>query len=116
MTEHHVTFLRILGASWSLRSSSLWSEENPANGQCGVTALVAQDRFGGEILKTAMPDGAMHFYNRIEGRRVDFTVSQFDRPPSYDDIASSRDEAFSDTNQDRYRALSERVRSMSARG
>ena len=37
---------------WSISSGSLWTEENPSCGQCGVTSLVIQDNFGGEILKT----------------------------------------------------------------
>jgi hypothetical protein len=54
--------------SWSLESSSKWSENTPAKGQCGVTALVVNDIFGGEILKTKLSDG-WHFYNRINGER-----------------------------------------------
>lgn len=111
-----VVFGALLPRAWSLASSSKWTDDNPANGQCGVTALVAHDRFGGEILKTLMPSGGAHFYNRIGGSRVDFTASQFDRPPHYDDIPSNRDEAFSDTNADQYRALSARVGSLQARG
>ena len=30
--------------------------------------------FGGEILKTPLPDGD-HFYNRINGQRIDLTAS-----------------------------------------
>jgi hypothetical protein len=33
--------------SWSLESSSKWTRENPANGQCGVTSLVVNDLLGG---------------------------------------------------------------------
>ena len=29
--------------SWSIETSSKWTIENPAKGQCGVTALVVQD-------------------------------------------------------------------------
>jgi len=36
-----------LHRSWSLESSSKWTRENPANGQCGVTALVVNDLLGG---------------------------------------------------------------------
>ena len=35
--------------SWSIETSSKWTIENPAKGQCGVTALVVQDIYGGEI-------------------------------------------------------------------
>ncbi len=33
--------------SWSIETSSKWTTENPAKGQCGVTALVVQDIYGG---------------------------------------------------------------------
>jgi len=48
--------------------SSLWTAENPARGQCGVTTLVIQKNcFGGKILKTT--DGAS-FYNEIDGCNI----------------------------------------------
>ena len=95
--------------AWSLDSSSKWTAENPAAGHCGVTALVAQDWLGGDILKTRYGP-IWHFYNRIDGERIDFTNSQFNGPISYDDAASNRQEAFADTNDAQYAALSERVR------
>lgn len=67
---------KILLTVWSIESSSKWSPQNPANGQCGVTALVVNDFLGGEILKTKTPDG-WHYYNKIDGIRCDFTESQF---------------------------------------
>lgn len=59
--------MEVLIKSWSLESSSKWSEDNPAKGQCGVTALVINDLLGGEIKKTKLPDG-WHFYNIINGK------------------------------------------------
>jgi hypothetical protein len=35
---------KVLFESWSLESSSKWSKDNPAKGQCGVTALVVHDK------------------------------------------------------------------------
>jgi hypothetical protein len=92
--------------SWSIKSSSLWTEANPARGQCGVTALVIQDHFGGEIRKSRLPDGEWHYYNQINGRRFDFTDSQFPTLPTYEDRPSTRDEALADTNEEQYRYLS----------
>lgn len=100
--------LCVLLRVWSRTSSSKWTPENPANGQCGVTALVVQDVLGGEIHKTKTPDG-WHFYNRINDQRHDFTASQFDSPIEYADIVSSREEAFSDTNADQYGYLRQSV-------
>jgi hypothetical protein len=94
--------------AWSIQSSTKWIQENPARGQCGVTALVVNDILGGEILKTETPEG-WHFYNRINGKRYDFTESQFEEKPVYLDMPSSRDEAFLDTNMEQYRYLIEKV-------
>ncbi len=62
MNEQKV--LSALHQSWTIHSSKQWSAENPALGQCNVTALVLQDQFGGDIFKTQV-DGSWHFYNRI---------------------------------------------------
>jgi hypothetical protein len=36
----------VLMKVWSIESSSKWTPENPAKGQCGVTTLVVNDIFG----------------------------------------------------------------------
>jgi hypothetical protein len=101
------TGLQWLRRAWSSESSSLWTEDNPARGHCGVTSLVVQDHFGGEIQKTPTTEG-MHFYNHIDGQRYDLTAEQFEVPPTYLDLPSNRREAFADTNTDQYTHLSER--------
>ena len=101
-------FYQQLRRSWSIETSSRWTRDNPASGQCGVTALVVQEKLGGEILKTDV-NGAWHFYNRIDGKRVDFTMSQFDSPICYDDVPSSRDEALGDCSKQQYELLKGRV-------
>ena len=51
--------------------------ENPAWGQCAVTALVVQDAFGGDLLR-AMVEGVSHYWNRLpDGSEVDLTRQQF---------------------------------------
>ncbi|MGX4805651.1 YunG family protein [Bradyrhizobium guangdongense] len=82
----------VLRKAWSLSTASQWTADNPAKGQCNVTALLVHELFGGDLLKTPLPAGD-HFYNRIEGRRYDFTASQFDRPIAYIDLPTSRAEA-----------------------
>ncbi|MBT2574824.1 hypothetical protein J7E26_12815 [Bacillus sp. ISL-51] len=101
--------MNILTASWSRKTSSKWTEECPAKGQCGVTALVIQDVYGGAILKTKTGD-SWHFYNRINGEVYDFTDSQFQEPIVYRHTPSSRSEAFSDTNEKQYRHLKKAFR------
>lgn len=100
---------KVLFQSWSLQSSSKWSAENPAKGQCGVTALVVHDILGGEIKKTKLPDG-WHFYNVINGERYDFTASQFEEGAVvYMDVPSDREEAYADTNELQYTYLKQTV-------
>ena len=98
-----------LFSSWSLQSSSKWKKENPAKGQCGVTALVVSDLLGGEIYKTHCL-GGWHFYNMIDGKTYDFTSSQFKEPIHYQHILSNREEAFADTNDMQYRYLKDEVK------
>ena len=78
---------------WSSETSSLWSPENPARGQCDITAIVINDFFGGEILKTFI-DNQPHFYNHIDGVNYDFTASQFQVLPKYLDLLADREEIF----------------------
>ncbi len=81
-----------LRKSWSLATSSKWTMQNPAAGQCNVTSLLVHELFGGELLRTPLVQGD-HFYNRIGGVRYDFTEGQFDQPIPYSDIPADRAEA-----------------------
>ena len=75
----------VLIRSWSIETSSKWTTENPAKGQCGVTALVVQDIYRGEIKKTKVRE-AWHFYNFIHRHRFDFTDVQFNEKLNYMDV------------------------------
>jgi hypothetical protein len=83
---------RALHKSWSLATARQWTAENPTAGQCNVTALLVHELFGGELLKTRLPEGD-HFYNRVDGQRYDFTESQFSHAISYSDLPATRSEA-----------------------
>ncbi|WP_369903256.1 hypothetical protein [Bacillus manliponensis] len=89
---------------WSKQSSTKYTLANRASGQCGVTALVVQDLFGGHIVKTKV-DGMWHYYNQLHGEYYDFTSSQFQSPIIYEHVPSNRKEAFTDTNASQYNAL-----------
>ncbi|MDX9846360.1 MAG: hypothetical protein RBT74_05210 [Tenuifilaceae bacterium] len=89
---------------WSIKTSSKWTAENPYRGQCGVTAMVINELFGRTILQTRVEE-QWHYYNSINGQQFDFTRNQFDYDLTYHDIASSRDEAFTDTNEFQYHEL-----------
>lgn len=94
---------------WSSETSSLWSQDNPARGQCDVTAIVINEFFGGEILKTFI-NGQPHFYNRIDGINYDFTASQFQFLPEYLDLFADREEIFSSNSKVRQQYEILRVR------
>jgi hypothetical protein len=98
---------RLLRHSWSSHTSSLWSVDIPSRGQCAVTALVVNAYFGGEILKTRAGP-SWHFYNRVEGRRFDFTSEQFPNLLEYLDLVSSREEALADVAEEQYREMDRR--------
>jgi hypothetical protein len=78
---------QVIRASWSAAScdpvDEPWSPENPAKGQCGVTALVLQDHLGGELVMAEVlnADGSrqgVHYWNRLpDGVDVDLTREQF---------------------------------------
>lgn len=54
-----------------------WSPENPAQGQCAVTALVVQDEFGGGLVRCSV-GATSHYWNVLPGgREVDLTREQF---------------------------------------
>lgn len=81
-----------LRKAWSLSTASQWTVSSPAAGQCNVTSLLIHELFGGDLLKTPLSAGD-HFYNRIGGRRYDFTASQFEQPIAYMDVLTDRADA-----------------------
>lgn len=97
-----------LRASWSAETSSGWRPDNPARGQCNVTALVVQEAFGGRLLQTPI-DGVPHVYNEIDRHRLDLTESQFcGTPPDYLDLPTTRDAALAGTTSERYVTMKSR--------
>jgi hypothetical protein len=54
-----------------------WSHENPAWGQCAITALVVQDYLGG-VLRRGEVGSISHYWNVLpSGDEVDLTRHQF---------------------------------------
>jgi hypothetical protein len=109
-----------LQRSWSAYtafSAEEWSPQNPARGQCVVTALVIQDIFGGELqkLKTRFKDKSESHYRNIlpDDTTVDATRSQY--PPeqlftvstiNFNGYPSLREKLFSEANtESRYKLL-----------
>ncbi|MFJ8544998.1 hypothetical protein ACIRFH_23780 [Streptomyces sp. NPDC093586] len=58
-----------------------WRPDNPARGQCGVTALIVNDLLGGELVRGEVRvEGELadyHWWNRFAGVEVDLTREQF---------------------------------------
>jgi GNAT superfamily N-acetyltransferase len=103
-------------ASWGRDTSEdadEWSEENPASGQCAVTALVVRELLGGEILiANVLRDGVRvdrHAWNRLpSGLAVDLTRDQFRRGETFGQPSAAEPAVASD--RDRAAVLGARVR------
>lgn len=61
-----------------------WSAENPMWGHCAVVALLAQDQFGGTLIRQSLKNITgleylhSHYSNRlVNDTEVDFTLEQF---------------------------------------
>lgn len=75
------TFLNKLTSAWNSDTchpafKSKYSDENPAAGQCLVTALAVQDEYGGDIYDCKV-GRSRHFYNVVNGETIDLTFNQF---------------------------------------
>ena len=72
---------KALKASWNADTSRSYLPERPSSGQCAVTALVIQDYFGGDVVRThaMLPNGKLesHYFNRINDDDIDLTKEQF---------------------------------------
>jgi hypothetical protein len=74
---------KALKKSWSRETSSdpnNWTPENPAWGQCAVTALIVQDYFGGNLIRATVNERGVssHYWNELpDGIETDLTQDQF---------------------------------------
>jgi len=96
--------------SWDALTSAAgedWTEDNPALGQCAVTALVQQDYFGGELYRIEV-NGESHYFHT----QGDWTCQQFERIDTWSEYVK-RDRGyvlgFIDTHR-RYEILRLRVK------
>src|SRR3989338_8280551 len=85
---NRLTLFQVISKSWTRDTTADykgWTPDNPAWGQCAVTALTVQDFFGGELLRldlTGHSDpkvaaGRSHYFNRIGEAELDISSSQF---------------------------------------
>lgn len=71
-------YVSLLEKGWSqdtCLSESLWNEENPAIGQSGVTALLVQRYFGGDIYSFNYSN-LTHYYNYIDDCCIDLAFAE----------------------------------------
>ena len=75
--------MQALGGAWSRDTSATpdeWTPDNSARGQCAVTALIVQDRFGG-VLVRGIVNSESHYWNRVGNLELDLTAGQFGADP-----------------------------------
>lgn len=87
-----------------------FKKKKPENGQDTVISLLIHDIFGAEILKTHKKAG-WHFYNRIDGERVDFSKSKRSKSvedSSFDDLPATPDETCNYLDKEDYSDFSMR--------
>ncbi|MFJ2112027.1 MULTISPECIES: hypothetical protein [unclassified Streptomyces] len=90
MTPWSLTVIeQALRASWAADTCSPddtarapWTPDNPARGQCDITALVVHDVFGGDLVVAEVHLGkeqhGYHWWNRLaSGVETDLTRDQF---------------------------------------
>jgi hypothetical protein len=94
-----------LNRSLASESSHNSPRKNQTSTQDSLISLLIFDIFGGEILKTHSKKD-WHFYNRIDGERVDFALtndpSVTDQNKEFEDIPSSPDEPLGYVDQTDY--------------
>jgi hypothetical protein len=93
-----------LKCTWALDGNPGWILGNPVYNQDCVTSQLIYDIFGGEILKTHLKNG-WHFYNRINGERIDFTKSEKRKSIGdiyFEDLPSTPDETHNYFDQEDY--------------
>lgn len=89
-----------------------WDISNRSLGQCAVSALVVQDHFAGELLRTTV-GGVSHYLNRLPGgEKVDLTLDQFGPGATYDDEPVVRERTYVEGHEAtmaRYQTLRDRL-------
>ena len=100
-----------------------WTKENPLWGHCAVVALLAQDIFGGEILRASLEGTRFakmrsHYWNRLlVFGEVDFTGKQFgdNYPRGLEPIVRERAYLLSNPEtKKRYKLLAKRFKTQTA--
>jgi hypothetical protein len=92
--KNQIHIREALKQTWAMDHKLQKNTPIPIKGQDKEVSLLIHDIFGGEILKTSEKKG-WHFYNRIDGERIDFSDSETENLPKevhFEDILSSPEE------------------------
>ncbi len=90
-----------------------WSEDNKFYGHCAIVALIINDYFGGKIVKCKLvEENISHFYNEIDCKIIDATISQYNYLPTKVNIHYvNREEILDNPNTlERYSLLKNRIK------
>ncbi len=92
------------------KDAPYWTPENPARGQCAITALLINEYYGGKIISGVSDEGIYHFWNVINGEKVDLTEEQFDKKLNFNNITTWTREDLLETGDvlERYKILKKR--------
>lgn len=82
--ENFVEVIKEIASKYTSSDPNHWTQDNPLWGHCAVVALLAQDYFGGDLVKGSLKEYEKysclksHFWNRLPtGEEIDFTKEQF---------------------------------------
>lgn len=92
--QNQIDIREALNQTWNMENNQQNTTVSSNNGQDKEVSLLIHDIFGGEILKTSNKKG-WHFYNRVDGERIDFSNSEAGMPSAeihFDDIPSTPEE------------------------
>ena len=95
---------KALKSSWISENNPGSIPVNSADDKSSEISQLIYDLFGGEILKTHKQKG-WHFYNRINGERIDFTRSKIKKIAGnnhFEDIPSTSEETHNYFEQEEY--------------
>ena len=95
---------RALNHAWKFNKSPELTPDKTAINKSSVISQLIFDIFGGEILKTHKRRG-WHFYNRINGERIDFTKPEekvISPDELFEDIPASMNEIHNFFEQEQY--------------
>ena len=88
-----------------------WTAENPALGQCAITALLFNEFFGGQIFSGVSETGIVHYWNELSGVKVDLTKQKFKNNLTFGNVTEwNRNDLLETGNvAERYAVLKQRL-------